>query len=337
MDKHVYIIAEIGMTHDGSFGQAKALIKAATECGVDAVKIQTHIATAETLATAPAPDYFQDESRYSYFKRTEFDYTQLKELKDYAVVECGIELISSPFSMEAVDLLESVGFQTYKVPSGEITNLPLILELAKTKKNIILSSGMSSWAELDEAVNTFIDNGISQPTLLQCTSEYPCPAKHSGLNLLQEMAHRYGVPVGFSDHTLGIYLPIAAVCFGAVVIEKHFTLSKQMYGPDAGFSLTPDEFTDMVDGIRTVEIALSNNINKDSMASNLGNMKVIFEKSIVAKDNLKKGITIDKTHLAYKKPGDGLKVNQYRFIIGKRLLRDISKDEKIQLSDLADK
>jgi len=336
MDKTIFIISEIGMTHDGSMGQAKAMIRAAADSGVDAVKLQTHIADAETLRDAPAPKYFQNESRYSFFKRTEFDYFQLQELKDYAATDCSVEFLSSPFSIEAVELLEKVGVSSYKIPSGEVSNLPLIAEIAKTGKKIFLSSGMSTWRELDDAVKLLLDSSITQLTLLQCTSEYPCRIENAGLHVMKEMTARYGVPTGLSDHTPGIFIPIAAACLGATVIEKHFTLSRHMYGPDSQFSLTPDELTEMVVGIRTVELALASHLDKDSKASDLDYMKFVFEKSIVARNALPKEAVITPTDLSYKKPGDGIKANQYRSVIGKRVLRNISKDERIRWSDLTD-
>lgn len=332
--KQTVIIAEIGNTHEGSVGLAKCFIKAAADCGVDAVKFQTHIFEAESLPDAPNPPYFKNETRKEYFDRTGFDLEQWKDLKRYAEEECGVEFLSSPFSLEAVELLEEIGVKTYKIASGEVSNLPLLIKIAKTGKRALLSSGMSSWAELDEAVKTLKVNGCSDLLLLQCTSEYPCPPENAGLNIMQEMKERYNFPVGFSDHTLGIAVPIAAVCLGACVIEKHFTLSKLMYGPDARFSATPEEMKVLVDNIRTVEKTLENKIDKDAKAATLSQMKITFEKSIVAACDIPAGTVLEEKHLAYKKPGDGIPARMFREILGKKTMNNIPANSKLEWSIL---
>jgi sialic acid synthase SpsE len=233
MYSNVYIIAEIGNTHEGSLGLAKCFIKAAAECGVDCVKFQTHIFDAESLPNAPNPPYFKDETRKEYFDRTAFSKKDWIELKRYCEEECKKDFISSPFSLEAVDLLNEVGIKSFKIPSGEVTNLPLLERVAQTGKQVILSSGMNTWEEMDEAVQALSDNGCKDLIMLQCTSEYPCPPENAGLNIMLEMKEKYNVPVGFSDHTLGSAVPITAVVMGAVLIEKHFTLSQLAYGSDA--------------------------------------------------------------------------------------------------------
>ena len=330
--KQTVIIAEIGNTHEGSVGLAKCFIKAAADCGVDAVKFQTHIFEAESLPDAPNPPYFKNETRKEYFDRTGFDLEQWKDLKRYAEEECGVEFLSSPFSLEAVELLEEIGVKTYKIASGEVSNLPLLIKIAKTGKRALLSSGMSSWAELDEAVKTLKVNGCSDLLLLQCTSEYPCPPENAGLNIMQEMKERYNFPVGFSDHTLGIAVPIAAVCLGACVIEKHFTLSKLMYGPDARFSATPEEMKVLVDNIRTVEKTLENKIDKDAKAATLSQMKITFEKSIVAACDIPAGTVLEEKHLAYKKPGDGIPARMFREILGKKTMNNIPANSKLEFT-----
>lgn len=330
--KQTVIIAEIGNTHEGSLGLAKRFIKAAAECRVDAVKFQTHIFDAESLPDAPNPPYFKDETRKEYFDRTGFTLKQWRELKRFAEEECGVEFLSSPFSLEAADLLEQVGVRTYKIASGEVSNLPLLIKVAKAGKNVLLSSGMSTWAELDEAVKTLQDNGCKDLILLQCTSEYPCQPENAGLNIMQEMKERYDLPVGFSDHTLGIAVPIAAVCLGACVIEKHFTLSKQMYGPDARFSATPEEMKALVDNIRAVERALGNKIDKDVKAATLSQMKITFEKSIVAACDIPAGTVLEEKHLAYKKPGDGMSARMFREVLGKKTMNNIPANTKLEWS-----
>jgi N,N'-diacetyllegionaminate synthase len=330
-----FIIAEIGNTHEGSLGLAKRFIRAAADCGVDAVKFQTHLFDAESTANAPNPPYFKDETRKEYFERTAFSLSQYRELKRYCEEECQCEFMSSPFSIEAIHLLEQVGVKTYKVPSGEVSNTPFLLELAKTRKRVLLSSGMSSWEELDEAVKTLRDNGCPDLAILQCTSEYPCLPENSGLNLLGELKTRYGCNVGFSDHTLGTSIPVAAVVLGATVVEKHFTLSKLMYGSDAKNSTEPEEFRRLVSDIRSVEVAVNARIDKDVKVGQLREMKYIFEKSIVASRDLPAGHVIAYADMAFKKPGDGMPARKFNTVIGKKLLKNISKDEQITIDKIA--
>ncbi len=233
------LIAEIGSVHDGSFGNALKLIEAAASCGADAVKFQTHIAEAETLKDAPMPPYFKGEPRFAYFRRTGFSLDQWRALRAKAG-EHQVVFLSSPFSLEAVDLLEEVGVDSYKVPSGEVSNLPLLERIAATGKPALLSSGMSDWAELDAAVEALRAGGPI--TVLQCSSAYPCPPEQVGLNVIAEMRQRYDLPVGFSDHTNGPAAAIAAAALGATVVEKHFTFSRLMYGSDAANGMEPDDF-----------------------------------------------------------------------------------------------
>lgn len=330
--KKTYIIAEIGNTHEGSVGLAKQFIKAAADCGVDAVKFQTHIFEAESLPSAPNPSYFKDETRKEYFERTAFTIEQYKVLKDYAENECKVDFFSSPFSLEAVDFLMEVGVSTFKIPSGEVSNIPLLEHVAKTGKNVILSSGMSSWEELDRAVAVFKDK--EKLTILQCTSEYPCKPENAGLNVMLEIKERYQCKVGFSDHTLGIGVPLTAVVLGATLVEKHFTLSKLMYGSDAKNSTEPKEFKHMVDNIRAAELAISSKIDKNEIVKELGEMKFVFEKSIVSARELKAGHVISEDDLAYKKPGDGIPAKDYKNVIGKKVIKNIAANEKIEFSQI---
>src|SRR6266516_7826744 len=211
----VYVIAEAGMHHDGSLGNAIRMVEVAAEAGADAVKFQLHDAAAETTRDAPAPPYFQHETRWEYFERTAFTDEQWRTLKD-ACDGAGIEFLCSAFSVEALGRLEQLGVRRHKIPSGEVTNLELIRAAAATGKPVLLSSGMSSWAELDAAVEA----AGEQVTVLQCTSAYPTPPERVGLNLLAELRGRYGKPVGFSDHSLGSYAAFAAVALGATIVEK---------------------------------------------------------------------------------------------------------------------
>lgn len=332
--KKTYIIAEIGNTHEGSLGLAKQFIRIASECGVDAVKLQTHIFDAESLPDAPNPPYFKDETRKEYFERTSFTLEQWKELKRYAEEDLKIDFFSSPFSLEAVDLLEEVGISTYKIASGEVNNIPLLEKIAATGKRVLLSSGMSSWVEIDKAVETLQSNGCKELVVLQCTSEYPCPPEESGLNVIDEIRQRYdNIEIGYSDHTLGVAVPLAAVIKGATVIEKHFTLSKKMYGSDAMNSTEPEEFKRLVDEIRQIELALNNNVNKDEKVKSLKNMKITFEKSIVSACTIKQSAIIESSMLVYKKPGDGIPASKYKQVIGKKLKKTVEKDHKFIWED----
>jgi N,N'-diacetyllegionaminate synthase len=312
------LIAEIGSVHDGSFGNAQKLIELASACGADAVKFQTHIAEAESLLDAPSPEYFKDEPRVDYFNRTSFSFDQWFKLKQLAE-GCGLVFLSSPFSIEAAELLESIDMAVYKIPSGEITNIPLLEKIATFKKPVLLSSGMSNWNELDNAVSVF--NDCSDLTIMQCSSVYPCPPETIGLNVLQEMQQRYGCAVGFSDHSLGLAAPIAAAALGASVIEKHFTFSNFMYGSDAQHSMEPHEFKMLANALKDVWYMLKNPVNKDDTSS-YAIMKDIFEKSIVTAVPLKAGTYIEREHLSFKKPGTGIPASDYAELIGKKIKLD---------------
>ena len=324
------IIAEIGSVHDGSLGNALRLIDAAAEAGADTVKFQTHIAEAESLADAPAPGYFSDEPRIAYFKRTGFTPEQWRKLAAHAAAR-GATFLSSPFSLEAVDLLEAVGVQAYKVPSGEVSNLPLLERIAATGKPVLLSSGMSNWAELDAAVSALRPGGPI--TILQCTSAYPCPPEQVGLNVIGEMRERYRLEVGFSDHTLGFAAALAAAAQGATVIEKHFTFSRLMYGSDAKNSMEPADFRVLCRSLHEVWAMMGHPVDKDDIAP-YADMKRIFEKSVVTAAPVRAGATLTRELLAFKKPGDGIPARDYRRLVGRRAKRDLPADHKLSLKDL---
>jgi N-acetylneuraminate synthase len=323
----VFVIAEVGSVHDGSSRNAQRLIDLAARCGADAVKFQTHIATAESLPDAPAPAFFQTEPRLAYFERTAFTLEQWEDLSAHCDVS-SIAFLSSPFSCEAVGILETVGVARYKVPSGEVTNLPLLDAIAQTGKPVLLSSGMSSWAELDTAVNRLL-RAHDRITVLQCTSEYPCPHEAVGLNVMLEMRERYGLAVGLSDHTLDPYASLAAVALGSSVIEKHLTFSRSMYGSDAAHSLEPAEFAELTRGIRSIQTMLASPIDKDATAVRLREMKAVFEKSIVSLVDIPAGTVITTDMIGLKKPGTGLPPARMDDVIGSKALRDISRDSII--------
>jgi len=329
--KNTFVIAEIGMNHDGSFGNACRMVDVAAECGADAVKFQTHISSAETTRNAPMPPYFKGEPRYQYFERTAFTLETWNALKAHCD-ERGVEFMSSPFSEEAVALLERVGVARYKIPSGEVTNLPYLDAIARTGKPVLLSSGMSSWAELDAAVET-VRRRHDRLTVLQCTSEYPCTYDHVGLNIMGEMAARYGLPVGLSDHTLTNYAAFTAVTLGATVIEKHFTLSRNLYGSDAKHSLEPPQFADLVQGIRAIEVMLGTPKDKDDVTP-FKAMKEIFQKSVVAVVDIAEGTTITSEMVAVKKPGWGLPPARLGDVIGGRAARKIPADTPLTAEDV---
>ena len=329
--KPVKLIAEIGSVHDGSFGNAVKLIEAAAACGAHAVKFQTHIAAAETLRNAPNPPYFKGEPRFEYFTRTGFSLQQWKELADICK-RVDVEFLSSPFSLEAVDLLEQVGVGSYKIPSGEVTNIPLLKKIAVTGKPVLLSSGMSDWNELDAAVAAL--RGGGPVTVLQCSSAYPCPPEQVGLNVMAEMQKRYGLDVGFSDHTLGVAAAIAAAALGASVIEKHFTFSRAMYGSDAANGTEPGEFKQLADALAAVSVMRTQNVDKAD-TSPYRDMKRIFEKSVVASRDLPAGHIIREADLAYKKPGDGIPASRYQELVGRKLKHAVPGDHQFAAGDLS--
>lgn len=324
------IIAEIGSVHDGSFGNAKKAIELAKKCGANYVKFQTHIAEAETIRSAPNPGYFTEESRFDYFERTSFSEAQWKELVDHAKRQ-GIGMLSSPFSIEAVDMLEKVGLTTFKIPSGEVTNMPLLERLNSSKFHVIMSSGMSNWGELDSAVGSLKNCG--QLTVLQCTSAYPCHNDAVGLNVITQMMDRYNLNVGFSDHTSGLAASIGAVVLGATVIEKHLTFSKEMYGSDAKNSMEPEEFKMFTKELRNIYEIIQNPVDKSSNAT-YAEMKKVFEKSIVIKGSIKTGDKLTLDNVSFKKPGTGIPASSYKDILGKSVTRDLDHDYLLTFKDI---
>jgi N,N'-diacetyllegionaminate synthase len=330
IDQGITVIAEIGSVHDGSIGNALKAVEAAAVCGADVVKFQTHIAEAETLADAPMPSYFKGEQRMDYFRRTAFSLPQWKQIAQHCV-EHRVRFLSSPFSLEAVDLLEEVGVDLYKIPSGEVTNLPLLERVVATGKKIYLSSGMSNWAELDQAVAVLSKGGPL--VVMQCSSAYPCPPERVGLNVMLEMQRRYGLSVGLSDHTLGHAACISAAALGATVIEKHFTFSRLMYGSDARHSMEPDEFKAFCCHVKEAAIIRANPVNKDDL-KDYSDMKRIFEKSVVTARAVQVGQPLQVADLAFKKPGDGIPAARYTELLGRQVRHALAPDYKITWEDL---
>lgn len=326
-----WIIAEAGSVHDGSFGNACKLVELAARSGANLVKFQTHIAAAETLRDAPAPSYFKAEPRFQYFERTAFTKSQWVELATLAR-SLGLGFVSSPFALEAVDLLEETGVDAYKIASGEVTNLPLLKRIAATGKPVVLSSGMSDWAELDRAVEVLRAGGPL--IVMQCTSAYPCPPERAGINVIGEIAKRYGVETGFSDHTAGIAASVAAISAGATVVEKHYTFSKYMYGSDAQFGQEPEAFARYCAEIKDAWAIVQSPVDKADL-SGVREMKSVFEKSIVTAIAVRSGDVLGDHHLAFKKPGTGIRADRVDAVLGKRATRDLPPDHMLAEADLA--
>ncbi len=328
------VAAEVAQAHDGSLGTAHAYIDAAAVAGADAVKFQTHIASAESTPDEPWRVRFssQDDSRYEYWRRMEFSEEQWEGLRRHAH-ERDLKFISSPFSIEAVELLERIKVDIYKIASGEISNIPLLESVASKGRPVIVSSGMSPWSELDQAVNVFKEAEVSL-AVLQCTSEYPCPPELIGLNVIEDLRARYGVPVGLSDHSGTIFAGLAASTMAIDVLEIHVTMSRQMFGPDVPASITTDELSTLISGIRFIERAMENPVDKELLASHFETLRLTFMKSIVAARDLPVGTVLSLEDLALKKPGTGIPSNQMSSVIGAKLTRVLLADEQLTINDL---
>ena len=330
------IIGEVGLAHDGSLGCAHAFIDEVARAGADAVKFQTHIASAESTPAEPFRVKFsrQDTTRYNYWKRMEFTEEQWRGLAQHAQ-DRKLLFLSSPFSLEAVDLLERVGTPMWKVASGEVGNLALLDRMIATGKPVILSSGMSDLAELDRSVAR-VQRANLPLAVLQCTTAYPCPPERIGLNLVPVFRERYGCFVGLSDHSGTIYPALANATLGGDVIEVHVTMSRGMFGPDVPASVTMEEMRQLVDGVRFIERMRASPIEKDDVAKDMAPLRAIFTKSVVARVSLAKGTVVCPEHLAAKKPGTGLPADRQAELIGRRLRRAIAADEQVRLEDLDD-
>jgi N,N'-diacetyllegionaminate synthase len=328
------IIGEVSQTHDGSLGQAHAFIDAIANAGADAVKFQTHIAAAESTPDEPWRVKFspQDETRYRYWQRMEFSEVQWANLKEHADAR-GLLFLSSPFSMQAFELLERIKMRVWKIASGEINNFPLLERIIKTRNPIILSSGMSDWRELDEAVRR-IRMVHKNFAVLQCTSEYPCPPEKIGLNMLEVLQIRYECPSGLSDHSGKIFAGLAAATLGAEVLEVHVTLSREMFGPDVPASITTGELRQLVEGVRAIETMQSNPVRKEVIAAELAPLRKIFMKSVYAGQYIPAGTTLRDEHLQLKKPGNGIPAAQLPNLVGQKLKRSLQADEMLRLEDI---
>ena len=325
------IIAEIGNNHDGSVHQAERLIDAAAEAGADAVKFQTHIAEAEMHPSTPTPPHFP-EPRWEFTKRMELSREEHVRLKDYSESR-GLLFFSSPFSVEAVDLLEEIGNPCYKIASGEVTNPPLLEAVAATGKPVLLSTGMAGLDDVQRALAVLRDGGAGELLVLQCTSTYPAAPEQVNLRAMVAMGERFDLPYGLSDHTPDIHTSIGAVALGAAAIEKHFTLSKRLYGPDHHASLTPEELARLVDGVRQVEAALGRPEKERDPA--LDPARATFEKSVVSRGAIEAGTQIEREMLTTKRPGNGIPAIRLPEVVGRRAARAIPANHVLETADLA--
>ena len=334
--KKTIIIAEAGVNHNGDIAKAKALIDKGAEAGVDYVKFQTfkagNLVTKQAKRAAYQDKNTQNsDSQYEMLKKLELSQDVHKELIDYCS-EKGVQFLSTGFDFESLEFLAGLGITIAKIPSGEITNLPYLRKVATLFPEVILSTGMATITEIKDAVKVLTDNGISKDkiTILHCNTEYPTPMEDVNLKAMLHIQRELGVPVGYSDHTLGIEVPIAAVALGATVIEKHFTLDKTLPGPDHKASLEPEELKAMVMAIRNIEKAIGGSGLKEVSKSEAKN-KPIARKSIVATKTIKKGDLFSVENLTVKRPGTGISPMQWDNVIGKTAKKDFEEDDLIEL------
>lgn len=330
-----YIIAEVGQAHDGSLGIAHSYIDAAKKSGADAIKFQTHIASEESTREEKWRVNFsyEDASRYDYWERMEFTEEQWGGLKKHAD-ELGIDFISTPFSKKAVQLLNKLDVPYWKVASGEINNFPLIKEMINTKKPIILSSGMSTLKELNAAVE-LVKRGGCPYAVMQCTSSYPCPAEKVGLNVISQYLDFFDCPVGLSDHSGDIYSSVAAASIGASLFELHIVFNKNMFGPDAKSSITPERFSELRKALDYVFKMRMHPVDKDFLAeSEMLELRALFNKSIVLSKALPAGTILSQEHFSFKKPGSGINPDNIDDVLGKKLKSNLPSDHILSFDDL---
>lgn len=326
-----FIIAEAGVNHNGNIDLAKRMIDVASEYNVDAIKFQTFKTENLVSKMAKKAKYQnnttdQNESQFDMIKKLELDIETHKELIEYCKNK-KIMFLSTPFDLESIDLLNDLGLEIFKIPSGEITNLPYLEKIGKLKKKVILSTGMSTLDEIESALNILRENGTKDITVLHCNTEYPTPMGDVNLNAMNTIKEKLNVEVGYSDHTLGIEVSIAAVSMGAKVIEKHFTLDKNMEGPDHKASLEPNELKQMVECIRNIEKAMGDGIKKPSK-SEMKNIDIV-RKSIVAIKKIKKGEIFTEENIYIKRPGNGISPMKWYEVLGTIATRDYNEDDLI--------
>ena len=329
----VLIIAEAGVNHNGDITTAKKMVDVAKDAGVDYIKFQTFVPEKLVSRYAEKAEYQKKntdaaESQLDMLRKLSLSENEFVSLKAYCD-DVGIGFISTPFDLESIEFLEKLDMDFWKIPSGEITNLPYLEKIAKTGRKVILSTGMSDIQEIKEAVNVLEANGTTEIVLLHCNTQYPTPYEDVNLSAMNTTSKETGKVVGYSDHTKGIEVPIAAVAMGAAVIEKHFTLDKTMDGPDHKASLEPNELTQMVSAIRHIEKAVGTGTKKPT-ASEMGN-KAIARKSIVAACKITKGEIFSEKNITTKRPGNGISPMKWHEVIGKNAPRDFDEDELIEL------
>jgi N,N'-diacetyllegionaminate synthase len=329
------VIAEVAQAHDGSLGLAHAFIDCAAASGADAVKFQTHIAAAESTVNEPWRVKFskQDTTRLDYWKRMEFTPEQWIGLKAHAE-EKNLVFLSSPFSFKAVDLLRKIGMTAWKVASGELTNLPMIAEMTRDGRPVMLSTGMSPMGEIDAAV-AVVKKANAPFAIFQCTTQYPSPPEAIGLNVLDELRARFNCAVGLSDHSGTIYPALAASAAHRVeIIEVHLTLSRDMFGPDVAASVTPAELRMICDGVRFTERMRHAPIDKAQVDGSVAGMRDIFFKSVVAARDLPAGTVLARRDLDLKKPGNGIPAAQLDSLVGKTLRQAVGRDSPLKHEDI---
>lgn len=328
----VYVIAEVSQNHDGSLGQAHAFIDAVAGTGVDAIKFQTHIAEAESTPDEPFRVKFsyEDATRYDYWKRMEFTADQWKGLYQHAD-EKGLDFLSSAFSVEAFEMLHKIGVPAWKLGSGEIFNKYLFECMAKTGKPMLISTGMSSYAEIDEQISWLKGNPYA---ILQCTTAYPCAPEQVGLNVIREMKGRYRCPIGLSDHSGTIFPSLAAAANGALMTEVHVTMSPYMFGPDVKASLTIEQLREMTEGIRMITRMLNSPINKNTLSPELRELKNIFSKGIYLKRDVVQGDCLGMEDICFKKPLNGISGDNYEKVVGAKAIRDLKQGEALNWTDI---
>lgn len=331
--KQVFVIAEAGVNHNGSLETAKKLIDAAASAGSDAVKFQTFKAIALVSKTALKAEYQvqttdADESQFEMLKKLELDEAAHHELIAYCQARA-IMFLSTPFDHDSIDLLHRLGLQIFKIPSGEITNLPYLRHIGRLGLKVILSTGMADLGEIEDALGILMEAGTTKEniTILHATSEYPCPITDVNLRAMETIARAFDVDVGYSDHTVGIEVPIAAVAMGAGIIEKHFTLDKTMEGPDHKASLEPDELKSMILAIRNIEKALGDGIKKISFSE--AKNRSVARKSIVAAQHISAGESFTEENVTTKRPGNGICPMRWDEVIGRLALKDYTKNQPI--------
>jgi len=335
-DEPVFIVAEVGVNHNGSVNMAKKLIDAAKDAGADAVKFQAFKTEKMVTKYAGKPKYQKEttnstKSQYEMLKNLELKSHEIEELYRYATRR-GIIFLASAFDKESVNLLNKLGVSAFKVASGEITNFPLLRYMAEKKKPIILSTGMSTLGEIEEALEVIREKEVEDIVLLHCVTSYPAEIKETNLKVIEVWKHGFGLPIGFSDHTLDTAIPIAAAALGAVLIEKHFTLDKTLPGPDHRASIEPNEFREMVRAIRDVEKALGDGVRRPTEEEE--RIKKVVRKSIVARVMILKGTAITEDMLDFKRPGIGLEPKHLSKVIGMKAKKNIKPDELVTFDKL---